>query len=153
MPAERTFIAIKPDGVKRSLIGRIISEFEDKGYKITGLKMLAPSLEQAEKHYAEHKGKPFYPRLIKYIMSGPVIAMVVEGENVIKESRKMMGSTKPEEAEAGTIRFKYAISKEYNIIHGSDSPESAEREISIYFKENELCEDWNTMLEMITSAG
>ncbi len=151
--AERTFIAIKPDGVKRNLIGRIITKFEEKGYKIIGLKMLIPTTEIAEKHYEEHKGKPFYPRLIKYITSGPIVAMVLEGENVIAESRKMMGATKPEEAQPGTIRFEYAITKEYNIIHGSDSPESAEREINIYFKKEELCSDWTTMLEMITNEG
>ncbi|MCD7780834.1 MAG: nucleoside-diphosphate kinase [Candidatus Gastranaerophilales bacterium] len=147
--AERTFVAIKPDGVKRNLIGRIITKFEEKGYKLIGLKLLLPTLEMAEKHYAEHKGKPFYPRLIEYITSGPIVAMVIQGDNVIAESRRMMGSTKPEEAEAGTIRFEYAINKEYNIIHGSDSPESAEREIAIYFKEEELCSNWTTMLEMI----
>lgn len=151
--AERTFIAIKPDGVKRNLIGRIITKFEEKGYKIIGLKMLIPTTEIAEKHYEEHKGKPFYPRLIKYITSGPIVAMVLEGENVIAESRKMMGATKPEEAQPGTIRFEYAITKEYNIIHGSDSPQSAEREINIYFKKEELCSDWTTMLEMITNEG
>ena len=146
---ERTFIAIKPDGVKRNLIGRIITRFEEKGYKIIGLKLLQPTIELAEKHYEEHKGKPFYPRLIEYITSGPIVAMVIQGPNVIAESRRMMGSTKPEEAEAGTIRFEYAINKEYNIIHGSDSPQSAEREIKIYFKEEELCPNWTTMLEMI----
>ncbi len=146
---ERTFIAIKPDGVKRNLIGRIITRFEEKGYKIIGLKLLQPTMELAEKHYEEHKGKPFYPRLIEYITSGPIVAMVIQGPNVIAESRRMMGSTKPEEAEAGTIRFEYAINKEYNIIHGSDSPQSAEREIKIYFKEEELCPNWTTMLEMI----
>ena len=151
--AERTFIAIKPDGVKRNLIGRIITRFEEKGYKIIGLKLLLPTLELAEKHYEEHKGKPFYPRLINYITSGPIVAMVIEGENVIAESRRMMGSTRPEEAEAGTIRFEYAICKEYNIIHGSDSVESAEREINIYFKKEELCSNWTTMLEMIMSNG
>ena len=147
--AERTFIAIKPDGVKRNLIGRIITRFEEKGYKIIGLKLLLPTLEHAEKHYAEHKGKPFYPRLIKYITSGPIVAMVVEGPNVIAESRRMLGATKPDQAEAGTIRFEYAVTQEYNIIHGSDSPESAEREIAIYFKPEEICSDWTTMLEMI----
>ena len=151
--AERTFIAIKPDGVKRNLIGRIITRFEEKGYKIIGLKLLLPTLELAEKHYEEHKGKPFYPRLINYITSGPIVAMVIEGDNVIAESRRMMGSTRPEEAEAGTIRFEYAICKEYNIIHGSDSVESAEREIGIYFKPEELCPNWTTMLEMIMHNG
>lgn len=147
--SERTFIAIKPDGVKRNLIGRIITRFEEKGYKIIGLKLLLPTKQMAEKHYEEHKGKPFYPRLISYITSGPIVAMVVQGPNVIAEARRMMGSTKPEEAEAGTIRFEYAINQEYNIIHGSDCAASAEREIAIYFKEEELCSDWNTMLEMI----
>ena len=151
--AERTFIAIKPDGVKRNLIGKIITRFEEKGYKIVGLKMLLPTLEMAEKHYEEHKGKPFYPRLINYITSGPIVVMVVEGNNVVVESRRMMGSTKPEEAEAGTIRFDYATTMEYNIIHGSDSVASAEREIAIYFKEEELCAGWTTMLEMIMNNG
>ena len=150
--AERTFIAIKPDGVKRNLIGKIITRFEEKGYKIIGLKLLLPTLEMAEKHYEEHKGKPFYPRLIEYITSGPIVAMVIEGCNVIAEERRMMGATKPEAAEAGTIRFDYAVSQEYNIIHGSDSPASAEREIAIYFKEEELCSDWNTMLEIVTNG-
>lgn len=150
--AERTFIAIKPDGVKRNLIGKIITRFEEKGYKIVGLKLLLPTLEMAEKHYEEHKGKPFYPRLISYITSGPIVAMVLEGDNVVAESRRMMGATKPEEAEAGTIRFEYAIAMEYNIIHGSDSPQSAEREIGIYFKEEELCSNWTTMLEMIMNV-
>ena len=117
--AERTFIAIKPDGVQRNLIGKIITKFEDKGYKIIGLKMLLPTIEIAEKHYEEHKGKPFYPRLIRYLTSGPIVAMVLEGDNVIAVSRRMMGATRPEEAEAGTIRFDYSICKEYNIIHKS----------------------------------
>lgn len=147
--AERTFIAIKPDGVKRNLIGKIITRFEEKGYKIIGLKLLLPTVEMAEKHYEEHKDKPFYSRLISYITSGPIVAMVIQGPNVIAEARRMMGATKPEMAEAGTIRFEYAINQEYNIIHGSDSPASAEREIAIYFKEEELCPDWTTMLEMI----
>ncbi len=151
--AERTFVAIKPDGVKRNLIGKIITRFEEKGYKIIGLKLLLPTLEMAEKHYEEHKGKPFYPRLISYITSGPIVAMVIEGDNVVATSRRMMGSTKPAEAEAGTIRFDYAVSMEYNIIHGSDSVASAEREIAIYFKEEELCSDWSTMLEMIMNNG
>ncbi len=150
--AERTFIAIKPDGVKRNLIGKIITRFEEKGYKIIGLKLLQATEEMAAKHYAEHYGKPFYPRLVRYITSGPIVAMVVEGINVIAESRKLMGKTRPEEAEVGTIRFDYALCQEYNIVHGSDSPESAEREIAIYFKEEELCPNWSTMLEMIMNV-
>lgn len=150
--AERTFIAIKPDGVKRNLIGKIITRFEEKGYKIIGLKLLQATEEMAAKHYAEHYGKPFYPRLVRYITSGPIVAMVVEGINVIAESRKLMGKTRPEEAEVGTIRFDYALCQEYNIVHGSDSAESAEREIAIYFKEEELCPNWSTMLEMIMNV-
>lgn len=150
--AERTFIAIKPDGVKRNLIGKIITRFEEKGYKIIGLKLLQATEEMAAKHYAEHYGKPFYPRLVRYITSGPIVAMVVEGINVIAESRKLMGKTRPEDAEVGTIRFDYALCQEYNIVHGSDSAESAEREIAIYFKEEELCPNWSTMLEMIMNV-
>lgn len=150
--AERTFIAIKPDAVKRNLIGKIITRFEEKGYKIIGLKLLWATEEMAAKHYAEHYGKPFYPRLVRYITSGPIVAMVVEGINVIAESRKLMGKTKPEDAEVGTIRFDYALCQEYNVVHGSDSPESAEREIAIYFKEEELCQNWSTATEMIMNV-
>lgn len=150
--AERTFIAVKPDGVKRNLVGRIITRFEEKGYKIIGLKMLHPTEEIAAKHYEEHIGKPFYPRLVRYITSGPIVAMVVEGENVIEESRKMMGATKPENADVGTIRFDFAIRQEFNIIHGSDSPISAEREIGIYFKPEEICSNWKTMVELLQDA-
>ena len=100
----------------------------------------------------KHIGKPFYPRLVKYITSGPIVAMVVEGDNVIAESRKMMGATKPENADVGTIRFDYAIKQEYNIIHGSDSPASAEREIGIYFRPEEICDNWKTMVEFLENA-
>ena len=146
---ERTFVAIKPDAVKRGLIGRIIKRFENKGYKIVGLKMLHPTLALAEKHYEEHKGKPFYPNLINYITSGPIVAMVIEGKNVITGVRHMMGSTVPNDAEVGTIRADFGQTKECNVVHGSDSPESAEREINIYFKPEELCEDWKTMMEIV----
>lgn len=146
---ERTFIAIKPDAVKRGLIGRIISRFEDKGFKLIGLKMLTPTGEMAAKHYEEHLGKPFYPSLIKYITSGPIVAMAFEGIDVIAGSRKLMGVTNPQNAEVGTIRFDFAQSKEVNVIHGSDSPESAEREIGIYFNPEELCSNWNTTLEFL----
>lgn len=146
---ERTFVAIKPDAVKRGLIGRIIKRFENKGYKMIGLKMLQPTLEMAEKHYAEHVGKPFYGRLIKYITSGPIIAMVLEGDNVVTGARHMMGSTRPNDAEVGTIRADFAQTKEFNVVHGSDSIESAEREIAIYFKPEELCTNWRTSLEIL----
>lgn len=146
---ERTFVAIKPDAVKRGLIGRIIKRFENKGYKITGMKMLQPTVEMAEKHYAEHIDKPFYSRLIKYITSGPIIAMVLEGDNAVAGTRHMMGSTKPNDAEVGTIRADFAQTKEFNVVHGSDSVESAEREIDIYFRPEELCTKWKTSLEIL----
>lgn len=146
---ERTFVAIKPDGVKRGLIGSIIKRIEHKGYKIVGLKMLHPTLEIAQKHYEEHYGKPFYPGLIKYITSGPIVALVVEGENVIEGMRHMMGNTVPNTAEVGTIRADFAQIKEFNTIHGSDSVESANREINIYFKPEELCENWKTTMEYL----
>lgn len=150
---ERTFVAIKPDGVKRGLMGEIVRRFENKGYKIIGLKMLHPTLELAQKHYAEHVGKPFYERLIKYITSGPILAMVIEGENAIAGARKMMGATKPDEAEAGTIREEYAQTMEQNIIHGSDCVESAKREIDIYFRPEELCTNWKSVTELILESG
>ena len=146
---ERTFIAVKPDGVKRGLVGEIIKRFEQKGFKLIGLKMLDVTPEMAEKHYGEHKGKPFYERLIEYIHSGPIVAMVWEGYDVIHGSRMIMGATKPNEAQAGTIRADFALVKEYNVVHGSDSPESAEREIAIYFKEDELCDEYDNMAEIV----
>ncbi|MBR1460701.1 nucleoside-diphosphate kinase [bacterium] len=135
---ERTFVAIKPDGVQRGLIGDIVKRFEQKGYKISAMKMLKVTDEQARAHYAEHEGKPFYPRLIKYIQSGPVVAMVVEGVNAVAGVRHLMGATKPDEADVGTIRADYAQEMGYNVVHGSDSVESAQREIKIYFNENEI---------------
>ncbi len=146
---ERTFIAVKPDGVKRGLVGNIVERFERKGYKIIAMKMLQPTQEIAAKHYAEHYGKPFYNRLINYITSGPIVAMVVEGNNVVKGARHIMGSTKPDEAEVGTIRADFAQTMEYNVVHGSDSVESAEREIAIYFRPEEICRDWKTTLDII----
>lgn len=135
---ERTFVAIKPDAVNRGLVGEIIARFEKRGFKIIGMKLLHPTLEHAQKHYAEHVGKPFYNNLINFITEGPIVAMVLEGVNVIDIARKMMGSTDPQQAAPGSIRFDYAQIKECNVVHGSDSPESAEREIAIYFTPDEL---------------
>lgn len=146
---ERTFVAIKPDGVKRGLSGHIIERFENKGYKIIGLKMLHVTKELAQKHYAEHEGKPFYPRLIEYITSGPIVAMVIQGHDTVVGVRKIMGATSPTNAEAGTIRADFAQTMEFNVVHGSDSVESAKREIDLYFKPEELCDDWCTMLELL----
>lgn len=149
---ERTFVAIKPDAVKRGLIGRILKRFENKGYKIVGLKMLQVSKELAEQHYAEHVGKPFYDRLITYITSGPVIAMVLQGDNTVVGVRKLMGSTRPTDAEVGTLRADFAQTMEFNVVHGSDSIESAQREINLYFKPEELCTNWKTMLELVMES-
>ena len=149
---ERTFVAIKPDAVKRGLIGRIIRKIEDKGYKIVGLKMLQVDRELAAKHYAEHVGKPFYEGLVRFITSGPIIAMVLQGENTVKGARQLMGSTQPNDAETGTLRADFAQTMEFNVVHGSDSVESAQREIDIYFKPEEICDDWKTMLELVMES-
>lgn len=147
---ERTFVAIKPDGVQRGLIGDIVKRFETKGYKVTALKMLQVTDAQAKAHYTEHEGKPFYPRLIRYIQSGPIVAMVVEGYNAVAGVRHLMGSTDPDKAEVGTIRADFAQVMEYNVVHGSDSVESAEREIAIYFNENEIFDERKCMSELVT---
>lgn len=149
---ERTFIAIKPDGVKRGFIGKILQRFEDKSYKIIGLKMINVTDKQAQAHYAEHEGKDFYQELIEYITSGPIIAMVLEGHNVIAGARHIMGKTNPDEADVGTIRGDFSQVKQYNTVHGSDCKDSAEREIAIYFKEEELCANYKTMLEIIMES-
>lgn len=134
----RTFAMVKPDGVEKGLVGEIISRFEKKGLKIVALKIMRITPELAEKHYGEHKGKPFFADLVNFITSGPVAAMVLEGENVILTVRTMMGATNPQDAAPGTIRGDFALTIDENIIHGSDSPESAMREIGIFFKEEEI---------------
>lgn len=135
---ERTFLMIKPDALQRGLAGEIISRFEKKGFKLVGLKLMQISKDLAETHYGEHKGKPFFQPLVEYITSSPVVAMVWEGKEVIATARKMMGSTNPLEAAPGTVRGDYGVDVGRNIIHGSDSPASAEREISLFFKPDEL---------------
>jgi len=134
----RTFAMIKPDGVPRGLVGEIISRFEKKGLKIVALKMMQITPELAEKHYAEHIGKPFFADLVRFITSGPVAAMVLEGENAVPIVRTMMGATDPKESAPGTIRGDLAMTINENIIHGSDSAESAWREIGLFFKEEEI---------------
>lgn len=129
---------IKPDGVQRGLIGEVISRLERKGLKIVALKMLKISNETAEKHYEEHKAKPFFSSLVSYITSGPVVAMVVEGKNAIRVVRKMVGATNPSEAEPGTIRGDFALDIGRNVVHASDSQASADREISIFFRPEEI---------------
>lgn len=136
--AERTLIFVKPDGVRRGLVGEIISRFERKGLKLVGLKMLTVTPEQARKHYEEHVEKPFYPELEEFILSGPIAAMVLEGDDVVTMTRAMMGKTKHTEAAPGTIRGDLAFSTTENLIHGSDSPERAQVEIANFFKPEEL---------------
>ncbi|PEL11676.1 nucleoside-diphosphate kinase [Bacillus sp. AFS017336] len=137
---ERTYLMVKPDGVQRNLIGEIVSRFEKKGFQLVGAKLMQVSKEQAETHYAEHKERPFFGELVDFITSSPVFAMVWEGENVIATARQMMGATNPKDSAPGTIRGEYAATVGKNIIHGSDSPVSAEREIGIFFNQNELVE-------------
>ena len=138
MALERTYAMIKPDGVKRGLTGEVIRRIEQKGFRIVGLKQLVISRETAAEHYGEHKGKPFYEGLVNFITSGPVVAMVLEGENAILEWRKMMGATNPKDAAPGTIRGDFATILDENVAHGSDAPETAAREIGIFFTEDEL---------------
>lgn len=137
---ERTLIIFKPDTVQRRLIGRVLQRFEDKGLVLSGLKLMHISRELAEEHYAVHKGKPFYPGLIDYITSGPVVVLVLQGERCISISRTLMGKTFGYEAQPGTIRGDFGASRSYNLVHGSDSPESAATEIALYFKDDELLE-------------
>jgi len=135
---EKTFLMVKPDGVQRQLIGDIVARFEKKGFQLVGAKLMQIPTELAEQHYGEHKERPFFGELVEFITSGPVFAMVWQGENVIATARQMMGTTNPKDAQAGTVRGDYAVTVGKNIIHGSDSPASAEREIALFFKEEEL---------------
>ena len=135
---ERTFVMIKPDAVGRRLIGEVIGRFEAKGLKLVGLKMKIVSQELAEKHYAEHHGKPFYPGLVEFITSGPTIQMVWEGEEAIAVVRKVNGATNSREADIGTIRGDFGLTVQKNIVHASDGAETAEREIALYFEPSEL---------------
>ncbi|WP_075617675.1 nucleoside-diphosphate kinase [Paenisporosarcina indica] len=135
---ERTFLMVKPDGVQRNLIGEIVGRFEKKGYQLVGAKLMQITPELAGEHYGEHKERPFFGELVEFITSGPVFAMVWEGENVIATSRLLVGATNPKESAPGTIRGDFAVTVGKNIIHGSDSAESAVREIGLFFKEEEL---------------
>ncbi len=136
--ADRTFVLLKPDAVQRGLVGEIVRRFERRGLKLIALKMIRVTRSLAETYYAEHKGKPFFEPLMSYITSGPVVAMVLEGDGAVSIVRKMMGKTNSAEAEPGTIRGDLALTIGRNVIHGSDSPESAKREIPLFFKPEEL---------------
>ena len=130
----KTFFMIKPDGVKRNLIGDVVSRVEKEGFVITKMKMMSISDDLAKRHYAEHSEKPFFNDLVDFITSGPVVAMEVDGEDAVSEIRRIMGATNPSEAEPGTIRADLATKLEENVVHGSDSEESAERELSLFFE-------------------
>ena len=132
---QKTLIVVKPDGVERGLTGEILARFERRGFKLVAAKMITVSRELAEKHYEEHSAKPFFPGLVEFITSTPVVAMVLEGQNAIPLSRQMIGATDPLNATSGTIRGDFTLDKQMNLIHGSDSPESAERELKLWFPE------------------
>lgn len=132
---ERTLVILKPDAIERRLMGELISTFEKRGFHIAAIKILKPSAEIAAKHYHEHKGKPFYEKLINYITRGEICVLILEGDNAISAVRRINGATDPLEAEAGSIRGRYALSKTENTVHSSDSPESAEYEIKVWFPE------------------
>lgn len=136
---ERTLVLVKPDGVQRGLTGEVIGRLEQRGLKVIGLKMVKVTRALAERHYAVHKGKPFYDGLIEYITSSPVVAMVVEGADAIKAVRAVAGATNPVEATPGTIRADYALEIGRNIIHASDAPDTAEFEVNLWFEQEELC--------------
>ncbi len=146
---ERTFAALKPDAIKRGLMGKILSRFEDKGYKIIAMKLINVSKDLASKHYAEHVGKPFYDSLIEYITSGPVLAMILEGENAILGVRHIVGKTNPDDADVGSIRADFCTVKEYNAVHASDCIESAKREMELWFSPDEICDNYKTMSEIV----
>ena len=135
---ERTFLAIKPDGVQRGLVGEIIRRFETKGFILVGMKFMKVSRELAESHYDVHRERPFFSSLVDFITSGPIVAMVWEGEGVVAAARKMIGATNPLTAEPGTIRGDFGVNIGRNLIHGSDAIETAQREISLWFSDEEL---------------
>jgi nucleoside-diphosphate kinase len=135
---EQTLVILKPDAVQRRLLGRIIQRFEDKGLRIAAVKFMRISKDLAERHYAVHKGKPFYPSLIEYITSGPVLVMVLAGPKAIDVTRRMMGATFGYDAEPGTVRGDFGISRTLNLVHGSDGPDSAGKEIALFFSKDEI---------------
>ena len=137
---ERTLIILKPDAVQRGLIGQILIRFENKGLQIVGMKLMQISTKLAETHYEPHRGKPFYAGLVKFMTSSPVVVLAIEGRDAIAICRKMMGATFGSKAEPGTIRGDFGVSNSFNLIHGSDSPESATRELGLFFQAGELLE-------------
>lgn len=143
---ERTLVLIKPDAVQRGLIGQIVSRFEQRGLKLAGMKFIQMGEELAGRHYAVHQGKPFYNDLIEFITSGPVVALVWQGEGAVQAVRNQMGGTRPVESAPGTIRGDFGITVGRNLVHGSDSAENAEKEVNLFFREDELV-DWQRNVE------
>ena len=137
---QKSFVMMKPDAVQRRLMGKILSRFEEKGLQIVAVKLMQIDEDLAKTHYGEHAEKPFFPGLVEYITSSPALAMVIEGEEAITTIRKLVGATNPLEADLGTIRGDYGMDTGRNIIHASDSPASAEREIGLFFSEDEICD-------------
>lgn len=152
MALERSFVLLKPDAVARRLMGEILGRFEAKGLKIVGMKMLKVTPELSKQHYAEHVQKPFYPLLEEFITSGPVVALAIEGPSAIAVIREMLGKTNGRESPLGTIRGDFGLSRQMNLVHGSDGPEAAARELAIYFKPDELL-TYATSLDPWTCAG
>ncbi len=143
---ERTLIILKPDAVQRGLVGEIVTRFERKGLELVGLKLMRIPASLAEQHYAPHKGKPFYDGLVRFMTSSPVVVLALAGKDAIAISRKMMGATFGSKAEPGTIRGDYGVSNSFNLIHGSDSPEAAQKELGLFFKPDELVE-WTPAIQ------
>src|SRR5579862_9696969 len=143
---ERTLIIFKPDAVQRGLCGEILTRFEKKGLQLVGMKMMKIPMSLAETHYSAHKGKAFYEGLVKFMTSSPVVVLALEGKDAIAIARKMMGATFGSKAEPGTIRGDFGVSNSFNLIHGSDSPESAQRELGLFFKPDELI-DWKPAIQ------
>jgi len=152
MAQERTLILLKPDAVQRRLCGRILSRIEERGLKLLALKFMRITKELSARHYAEHVSKPFYPLLEEFITSGPVVAMVVEGPEAVAVVRGMMGKTNGRESAPGTIRGDFGLSRQVNLIHGSDSPEAARREIEIYFRPEEVIEYDATLTDWVCAS-
>jgi len=143
---ERTLIIFKPDAVQRGIAGQILTRFENKGLQIAGLKFMRIPAQIAETHYAPHKGRPFYEGLVKFMTSSPVVVVALQGKNAIAIARKMMGATFGSNAEPGTIRGDFGVSNSFNLIHGSDSPEAAAKELGLFFKPEELI-DWTPTIQ------
>src|SRR5438445_6494070 len=149
---ERTLVLFKPDAIQRRLAGRLLTRLEDRGFKIVGMKMLRVSKELSAKHYAEHVSKPFYPLLEQFITSGPVVAVVAEGPQAVAVVRAMMGPTNGAQAPPGTIRGDFGLSRQMNLMHGSDSIEAASREIDVYFRPEELVSYDTTLAEWVCAS-